>query len=296
LLGRRLDVAGLGPRETPFECVYSEAGMTLRRYTTRRTSKNPILLIVPAPIKAAYIWDATPSVSVVQRCIEGNCRVYPVEWARPDSSGPNLGLDDYTDRLLVKCLDVIQAETGEQSIFLTGHSLGGIFAAICAALHRQRVAGLILLGTPLHFGPHVGPLDRLVAASPDAHVITSLMNTVPGSLLTVFSSLAAPESVIRFRWLDWLNSVPGPEALRTHLLVVRWTLDETPLTGRLFAEVVEYLYRGNCFMSGHLKISGRRARPDQVVAPLLSVVDKPCNLVPPEAILPFHYAVRSVDK
>src|SRR5215203_297881 len=86
--------------------------------------------------------------------------------ARPDSSGPNLGLDDYTDRLLVKCLDVIQAETGEQSIFLTGHSLGGIFAAICAALHRQRVAGLILLGTPLHFGPHVGPLDRLVAASP----------------------------------------------------------------------------------------------------------------------------------
>ena len=63
-------------------------------------------------------------------------------------------------------------------------------------------------------------------------------------------------------------------------------MDETPLTGRLFAEVVEYLYRGNCFMSGHLKISGRRARPDQVVAPLLSVVDKPCNLVPPEAILP----------
>jgi hypothetical protein len=55
LLGRRLDMAGLGPRETPFECVYSEAGMTLRRYATRRTSKNPILLIVPAPIKAVYI-------------------------------------------------------------------------------------------------------------------------------------------------------------------------------------------------------------------------------------------------
>ena len=135
LLGKPFDVAGLGPRETPFECVYSEGGMTLRRYKSRRAPKGPILPIVPASINAAYIRNATPSVSVVQRCIEGNCRVYLVKWARPDSSGPNLGLDDYAGRLLVKCLDVIRAETIEQSVLLTGHSLGGTFAAICAALH-----------------------------------------------------------------------------------------------------------------------------------------------------------------
>jgi polyhydroxyalkanoate synthase len=73
-------------------------------------------------------------------------------------------------------------------------------------------------------------------------------------------------------------------------------LDEMPLTRPLFEELVEYLYRGNRFMNGRLKIGGRRARPDQVVAPLLSVVDKQCNVVPPEAILPFHHEARSDDQ
>jgi len=296
LMGERLDTAGLGPLETPFDCVYGEPGMSLRRYNSQYRSSGPVVLIVPAPIKAAYIWDAMPSLSVVQRCLKGDCRVYLVEWTRPDSGGPDLGLDDYTNRLLVKCLNAIQAETGNQSVFLAGHSLGGTFAAICAALHPQQVAGLLLLSTPLHFSPHVGPLDRLVAASSHAHVLTALMKTVPGSLLTLLSSSSAPESFSQFRWMDWLNSVPDPEALRSHLLVVRWTLDETPLTKRLIEEVVETLYRRNCFMSGNLKIDGRKATPDQVVAPLSSVVDRKCNVVPPDAVLPFHHAARSTDK
>jgi polyhydroxyalkanoate synthase len=96
--------------------------------------------------------------------------------------------------------------------------------------------------------------------------------------------------------MDWLNSVPAHAALRSHLLVVRWSLDETPLTKRLIEEVVETPYRRNCLMSGNLKIDGRKAAPDQVVAPLSSGVDRKCNVVPPDAVLPFHHAARSADK
>jgi polyhydroxyalkanoate synthase len=123
LMGERLDTAGLGPLETPFDYVYCESGMSLRRNNAQYTSSGPVLLIVPAPIKAGYIWDAMPSLSMVQRCLKCDCRVYLVEWTRPNSRGPDLGLDDYTDRLLVKCLNAIQAETGNQSVFLAGHSL-----------------------------------------------------------------------------------------------------------------------------------------------------------------------------
>jgi polyhydroxyalkanoate synthase len=296
LLGEHLDAAGLGRQETLYECVYTEDEMSLRRYTPQRAFEGPILLIVPAPIKGAYIWDAAPSISVVQRLIEGDCRVYLVEWARPDSYSRALGLDDYADRLLLKCLDVVQAETGERSVFLAGHSLGGTFAALYAALHPQRVKGLVLIGTPLHFGTHVGPLDRLVAASPRAQVLTVAMDAVPGSLLDVLASVAAPGSFVWFRWMDWLNSLSAPEVLRSYLIVARWILDEVPLARRLFEEVVEFLYRENRFMDGCLEIGGQKAAPDQVVAPLLTVPDKHCNVVPPEAVLPFHRAARSPDK
>lgn len=48
-------------------------------------------------------------------------------------------------------------------------------------------------------------------------------------------------------------------------------------------------------MRGTLTINARRAAPGLVTAPLLSVVDPRCRLVPPKAVLPFHHAVRSTD-
>ncbi len=295
LLGEGLDAAGLGPLETPYDYVYSETGISLRCYSTGSASNDPVLLIVPAPIKGAYIWDAAPPISVVQRCIEGGCQVYMVEWTRPGSCAQDFGLDDYANRLLLKCFNVIQAQTGQPSTYLVGHSLGGTFAALCAALHPQRIRGLVLVGTPLNFGRRVAPLDRRVAASPHASVLTALKDIVPGSLLDLFALSAAPESFIWYRWLDWLNSLPDPKALRSHLLVARWSLDEAPLAGRLFEEVVEFLYRENRFMRGDLMIGKQKTTPDQVVAPLLTVADENCNVVPPEAVLPFHHAVRGTD-
>lgn len=295
LLGEYLDAAGVGPQETAYERVDVEVGLSLRRYVPNR-GNGPVVLIVPAPIKGPYIWDAAPNISVVQRLMEGDCRVYVVEWARPDARLHALGLSDYADRLLLKGLDCVQAETGRQSVFLAGHSLGGTFAALCAALHPPRIKGLILVGAPLHFGPWVGPLDRLVAASPPASVVTASMDTVPGSLLGVFARAAAPEGFIGYRWLDGLISLSDPEALKTHLRVVRWSLDEAPLPKRLFEEVVEALYRENRFMGGDLRLDGKPATPDQVTAPLLSVVDAHGDVVPPQAVLPFHRAVGGPDK
>jgi polyhydroxyalkanoate synthase len=84
--------------------------------------------------------------------------------------------------------------------------------------------------------------------------------------------------------------------MQTHLRVERWTLEEMPLAQRLFEEVVELLYRQDRLMRGTLMVGGRRATPELVEAPLLSVVDARCRLVPPQAVLPFHHAVRSADK
>ena len=53
--GRALDVAGLGPQESPFRVVAEFPGATLRAYQTGAGAGEGAVLIVPAPFKRPYI-------------------------------------------------------------------------------------------------------------------------------------------------------------------------------------------------------------------------------------------------
>jgi len=59
-------------------------------------------------------------------------------------------------------------------------------------------------------------------------------------------------SFLASRWLDRLASADDKLAFATLLRVERWTLDELPLPGRFFAEVVEHLYRKDRFLGACL--------------------------------------------
>jgi polyhydroxyalkanoate synthase len=294
-LGKYLDALGVGPVETPSRAVVSKPGITLKSYEPAATTHGVAVLLVPAPIKRAYLWDLAPWASVVRHCLDRGLCVYLVQWEQPGEGERNFGLAEYADRLILECVNAIQAETGQPALFLAGHSLGGTLAALFSALHPERVRGLILLGAPLHFGPTIGLFGPLVAAAPPAHMLTAAMENVPGSVLNEISLLASLATFGWSRWLDLLNSLTDLQDLRTHGLVERWTLDELALPQRFFEEVVEKLYREDQFIRGTLMIGEQRAAARQVTAPLLSVVDKRCTLTPPEAVLPFHQTVQSGD-
>ncbi|HYE35532.1 alpha/beta fold hydrolase [Methylocaldum sp.] len=293
-LGVWFDLTGFGPEETPFRTAMSEPGLTLRSYSPT-SGAGPVLLIVPAPIKRAYIWDLVPWASVVRRGLASGLSVYLAYWERPGRIESEFGLADYADRLIVDCVEAIGKEQGNGPVFLAGHSLGGTFATFFAALHPGSVRGLVLLGAPLHFGPDVGPIDRWAAMAPPAQISTAAGHPVAGSLLSGLSFLADP---LTFGWLrisDGLRSLSDSRALRTHLAVERWACDEMPMAPALFGEIVEWLYREDRFMRGSLSIGGHRVAPELVESPLLSVVDPHCRVVPPQAVLPFHQAARSRD-
>jgi polyhydroxyalkanoate synthase len=293
--GQLLDMLGLGPIETPSRVVFSAPALTLKAYA-HDGQAGPPLLIVPAPIKRAYIWDLLPWASVVQQCLRHGIRVYLIQWEQPEADGQGFGLAAYADQFILSCLDNIKTELGQPRAFLAGHSLGGTLAAMFAALHPERIQGLTLLGAPLRFGPDVGAFGPLVALAPRPQIVTALLGNVPGSFLNTVSICASPTSFQGARFADWLTSLIDIQALQTHLRVERWTLDELPLARQLFEDLVQLLYRENRFMDGTLMIRGQRAIPALVDAPILSVVDARCRLVPPASVLPFHDAVSSVHK
>lgn len=292
--GRMLEALGFGPLETPSRIVLREPGLTLKAYGDP-SRPGPAILMVPAPIKRAYIWDLAPRASVVEQCIASGARAYLAQWEQPQES---FGLDDYSDRLILACADAIRAETGEGQIFLFGHSLGGLLAAIFAALHPARLRGLVAVAAPLHFefAPQAGVLGPVVAELSRSGLLDAAPGNLPGSLLSVASFMASPGAFGYDRLLDWLHSWQDYEALRSCLRVERWTLDELPLARRLVRDIAKRLYAEDGFLGGTLELGRRIAAARQVVAPLLIIADEHCPIVPPQAILPFAQAAGTADK
>ncbi|WP_306393007.1 alpha/beta fold hydrolase [Telluria beijingensis] len=290
--GRMLERAGYGPQQTPSTVILDQPGLNLRRFQDA-PGGGPAVLLVPAPIKRAYIWDLAPDISVVRRWSERGYRVYLAEWLPMPDGDPDVGLDDYGDRLLSACQRAIAQDSGQERLTIVGHSLGGILAAIYSCRHPERVAATVLLESPLHFEQATCCFSPLVNATPHARGIADAFRHVPGVYLNMMSALAEPQAFgwerIADRWLSLLD----PKALATHMRVERWTHDEFPLPGRLFTEIVESLYRNDEFMQGTLDIGGRTIGPRDLRAPLVSVVDFRSKVIPPDAVLPFHEATGS---
>lgn len=285
-IGQALDAAGLGPQEMPYRMVADLPGARLRAYHERDNADGPVLLIMPAPFKRAYIWDLLPDVSVVRRCLEQGLRVYLLEWLVPTQQEDEFGLAEYAERLPNAAIDAIAAETGTAAPILAGHSLGGTFAAIFATLHPERVGGLILVDAPLAFGQDGGPLAQAVAAAPPARVIRQAAGSpVPGSVINALSLAAAPEAFQVQRMADFAASLFDPKALAIHARVERWAYDEFPLPGRLFEETFEHLYREDRFLQGTLQIRGRRTGVARLRSPVMAVINPVGRIVPPRSIL-----------
>jgi polyhydroxyalkanoate synthase len=295
-VGRGLDALGLGPDETPYRVVAEWTAARLRAYHPKQTSAGPVVLIIPAPFKRAYIWDLLPPVSVVRRCRDRGMRVFLLEWMDPTEQEDGYGLAEYADRLPGAALDIVAAEAGSCRPFLAGHSLGGTFAAIFALLHPERIGGLILVDAPLAFGEHGGPLARAVRRAPHARVIRAMAGSpVPGSTINALSLAAAPEAFQLQRVADLAASLLDPTALAIHARVERWAYDEFPLPGQLFEDVLEQLYREDRLMTGTLEVGGKRIGIEQLRTQVIAVTNPVGQIVPPRSLLNALNSVPSLD-
>ncbi len=292
--GKMLEATGFGAVQTRSRIVHEGEGFTLRGYAAA-SAGGPVVLLVPAPIKRAYIWDLLPGASAVAACVKGGLRPYLIEW---DSPRPSFGLADYADRFILECVNALKAETGTARLVIAGHSLGGLFAAIFASLRPTLLDGLVLITSPLHFefAREAGAIGPVVAELSRSKALLEADANLPGAFLSMASFVASPASFGRERWDDWVRSWVHTDALASHLRAERWTLDELPLAHQLVMDIAQQLYREDGFLRGSLRLSGRSASAQQVVTPLFVVADKRCALVPPGAVLPFYEAAASEDK
>ena len=88
--------------------------------------------------------------------------VYSVNYDGLLSNDPKMGIDDYAQGKVRQKILQIQKETGQKTIFLIGHSMGGLIAGYYAENYAKSdgisVRSVITIGTPWHGAP---PLSNM---------------------------------------------------------------------------------------------------------------------------------------
>ena len=286
--GHAFGAFGLDPSESPYQVISSGPFWRLRDYGAHDTGQS--LLIVAAPIKRPYIWDLTPSASAIRRILAQGLHVHLLEWLPASETTDKNGLSEYS-KAISECVAGLSSKGAKP--FLIGHSLGGTLAAIFAASASESVRGLVLLGAPLCFRPAASRFrDMLVSLVPAGLTDTGPW---PGSLLSHMSALASPDTFIWSRLADAAFSVTDSHAREIHARVERWALDEVPLPGKLVHEIIDWLYREDCFCRGELKIGDTLIGPLTLAVPTLAVVNTADDVGPLDSVKPFIDAMPVRD-
>ncbi|MBV8700963.1 MAG: alpha/beta fold hydrolase [Bradyrhizobium sp.] len=286
LQGNALAALGFGPDETPYRVITAGAFWRLRDYGSG-TETGPVL-IVAAPIKRPYIWDLTPDVSVVRRCLAAGLHVHLLEWLPASQDTCAVGMADCSEAIAT-ALKSIADRAGNAKPALLGHSLGGTLAGLHAASAPSTIAGLVLLGSPLCFRPDESPFrDALVTLVP-APVADS--DPYPGSILSQMSAVASPNTFVWSRWVDAALSAADRRAMSIHARVERWALDEVALPGKLVSEIVEWLYRENRFGRGVLQLGEQTIGPKTLSVATLAVVNTADAVAPVDSVSPLAEAL-----
>jgi polyhydroxyalkanoate synthase len=281
---------GFGPEECPYRVIVSESHWRLREYGDH--GRSAAVLIVAAPIKRPYIWDLTPSVSVVRRCLGAGLAVYLLEWLPASEKAGHVGIAECLEAISQALAKIASNKQGAKPV-LMGHSLGGTLAAIYAASASSTIGRLVLLQSPMCFGEGNDSFrDALISLVPDR---VSDLEPYPGSLLSLASAMAAPETFVWSRQLDMIRSLSDSDAMNLHTRIERWSLDEVSLPGKLVSEIVELLYRENQFCRGILKIGERVIGPEDIAVPTFVVVNSADAVAPLESARPIAEASQHIE-
>ncbi len=288
----------LGPIEVGASAktaVYREDKLVLYRFEplVERPFAVPVL-VVYALVNRPYMADLQQDRSMIRRFLEAGLDVYLIDWGYPDGADRYLGLDDYINGYIARCVDEVCRRHGVQALNLLGICQGGTFSLCFSALHPQRVKNLIVMVTPVDF--HAG--NNILShwgRNIDVDLLVDTFGNVPGELLNfVFLSLR-PYRLTGQKYVDVVNILDDVEQMKNFVRMEKWIFDSPDQAGEAFREFVKDFFQNNGLIKGDVTIGGRPVNLGNVTMPVMNIYATEDHLVPPDASKALRGCVGTQD-
>lgn len=276
---------------TPSRIAYEGGKLRLLHYAPVEPAHPTPILLVYALTKRAFILDLAPGRSVVQSLAQQGFHVYLTDWIPPASGDSSRGLDAYVNEDLVNAVHAIAAERGTSQVSIVGYCLGALLGVIYTALHPRHVRNLVALTVPLEMSATATLVPTWLSAQ-TVELITVLYGNCPAWVFSALSSARLMARMAQFR----AEICGGDERSEVFDRFLHWIGSDVPLAGQLFREVAIEIFGQNRLVRGELSVGGELIDLRRITCPLLNVLARFDELVPPRACEPLTRLVGSGDK
>lgn len=283
--------------ETPSDVVYSENKLDLLHYEPRTKDQEDVpILITYALINKPYILDLQPDRSVVRTLLDQGMDVYLIRWGEPSRLDAHLTLDDYVNRYIHNCLQVVCDRSGVDAVTLLGYCMGGTLSAMYASQHPENVRNLILMAAGLSFSGDGGILE--LWGDRDHFKPEELTNTfgnVPAEFLAGGFDLLEPVNNLVTKYRQFCQNADNEEFVENFARMEKWIEDGVDLAGDAFVQFIRSIYQENRLINNEMELDGKPVDIQNITMPVLQLVAEHDHLIPPEASIPFNEEISSDD-
>jgi polyhydroxyalkanoate synthase len=276
---------------TPKTLVMRRDKVELFRYTplTEQRVKTPVLLAYGL-IGRYTMADLQEDRSLVRSLLRQGLDLWLVDWGQPNRSERWLTIDDYVDDYIHAAVERVCRETGHDKITLLGICEGGVFTTCYAALHPDKVKGLVLTITPIDFHAdrddpetHHGFLNVWTRSLDGADIdrLVDVYGGLPGEFMSsVFSLMTPMRSLTKYN-IDLIDVMDDEAKLMNFLRMEKWLADRPAHPGEAAKQWLKDLYQDNKLVKGEFELSGRRVDLSKLTAPVLNVFALNDHIIPP---------------
>jgi len=281
---------------TPSEIVYQENQIRLLHYLSDEPPKyRTPLIFVFALVNRSYILDLKRGKSVVEHFVKRGFDVYLLDWGVPTDADRFRTLEDYIEGYLANVVNHVCESTGSPQVSILGYCMGGTMSSIFTALHPERVANLILLAAGIDFATREGLLN-LWTEHLDVDKFVDIFGNCPAEFLQTSFQLLKPVQNIIQKPINFLDRLDDPKFVEDFLAMEMWLNDNIPVPGEVYRKFVKDLYHQNLLTQGRFRLGNRRVDLKKITCPVLNLMAKNDDLVPPAQSLPFNDLVGSEDR
>lgn len=294
---------------TPKQEVFRQDKTVLYRYEplAKRTIDVPVL-VVYGLVGRYTMADLQEDRSLIRNMLGQGVDLYAVDWGHATRTDRWLTLEDYIDGYLHACVEFICRQQQVDQVTLLGICEGGVFTLCYAALHPERVKGLVLTITPVDFhGDLEEGIDEGLAnfglinlwtrslAPEDIDRLIEANGNLPGDLLSfVFSMMTPLNSLTKYN-LGLVDVMDDDKKLLNFLRMEKWLADRPDHPGEAAKQWLKDFYQDNKLVNNELELGGRRVDLRNIRMPVLNVFAQDDHIIPPRSSQALRNGVGTDD-
>jgi polyhydroxyalkanoate synthase subunit PhaC len=281
---------------TPFEVIYQGDQVRLRHYSTDSRGHGTPLLVVYALIKRPFILDLMPGRSLIETLTQCGLDIYLTDWIPPTRDDSWRGFDDYINCELHDVVRAVQKRSGSSEINILGYCFGGVLSLMWTALYPETVKNLVTLATPADANVPDSPLFAVARNLHDAlEPLLEMYGNCPGWFINACFKSMAPVHHAVSKYVDLYRNRQGAEYTEMFRLFERWMDSDVPMTGAIFREVADQLFRRNLLIRSEFRVGDTYVDLKNITCPLLNVIGEYDDVVPPRSSFAIEAVTASRD-